>query len=133
MLCVQPNKVKAISSVMTGTGYGEDLVKKRCSIVLFINTDCSNVYNYLHSLLATRLSERYELIIVNNSSVTIDESHVKSLINDVKIIKPPVGLNFVQLCLMAAQEAKGEYAIFSQRQLDENLLDMIIESFNISN
>ncbi len=127
MLCVQPNNTKVINSVKTATGYGTDRVKKRCSIVLFIGTDCPNAYNYVHSLLATSLPGLYELIIINNSSVAIDESHIKTIIDDIKIIKPPAGLDFVQLCLLAAQEAKGEYTIFSQCQLDENLLDNVIE------
>ena len=88
MIHVQSYNAKVINNIMTETGYGTDQIKKRCSIVLFIGTDCPDAYHYMHSLLATRLSGMYELIIINNSSVTIDESQVKSIIDDVKIIKP---------------------------------------------
>jgi ubiquinone/menaquinone biosynthesis C-methylase UbiE len=46
--------------------------------------------------------------------------------DNVKVIRPPVELKFVQLCILAAQQAKGEYVIFSQLQLDENWLDKTI-------
>ncbi len=127
MLRLQPNRVKAISGVEIRTGSGTDQVKKRCSIVFFTGRDCSDAYNYLRSLSITRLSSQYELIIINNSPVAIDESYVKSCINDVKIIRPQTELQFVQLCILAAQQAQGEYVIFSQCQIDESWLDKVID------
>lgn len=127
MLCIEQNSVKAISDVKTRIGSGTDLVKKRCSIVLFTSRSCSNIYNYLRSLTTTRLSNQYELIIINNSSETIDESHVKSCLDDVKIIRPQTELKFVQLCILAAQQGRGKYVVFSQGPIDEGWLDKLID------
>lgn len=127
MLCTQPNSIKAISSIKARPDYAADQVKKRCSIVLFTNRDNSNVYNYLRSLSTSRLSSQYEFLIINNSQVLIDESHIKPYMDNVKIIRPPVGLKFVELCILAAQQAKGEYVIFTQLQLDENGLNKTID------
>jgi ubiquinone/menaquinone biosynthesis C-methylase UbiE len=47
--------------------------------------------------------------------------------DNVKIVRPPLGLKFVQLCILAAQHAKGKYVIFSQLQLEESWLDKLID------
>jgi len=127
VLCTQPNSIKAISSIKARPDYATDQVKKRCSIVLFINRDNLNVYNYFRSLSTSILSNKYEFLIINNSPISIDESHIKSYMDNVKVIRPQVGLKFVQLCILAAQQAKGKYVIFSQLQLDENWLDKTID------
>ena len=108
MLCTQPNSIKAISSIKARPDYAADQVKKRCSIVLFTNRDNLNVYNYFRSLSTSILSNKYEFLIINNSPISIDESHIKSYMDNVKVIRPQVGLKFVQLCILAAQQAKGK-------------------------
>ena len=127
MLRLQPNRVKAISGVEIRTGSGTDQVKKRCSIVFFTGRDCSDAYNYLRSLSITRLSSQYELVIINNSPAAIDESYLKSFSDDVKIISPQTELKFVQLCILAAQQGRGKYVVFSQGQIDEGWLGKVID------
>jgi ubiquinone/menaquinone biosynthesis C-methylase UbiE len=127
MLQIQPNIIKVAHGIEVRASRETNQTQKRCSIVLFTNSSCSDINSYLHSLSTTGLANQYELVIINNSQAEIDESYARSCLDDLKIIKSPAGLKFVQLCILAAQQAKGKYVIFSQCQIDENWLDKIID------
>lgn len=126
------NNINAISSIKTKPDQITDIAKKRCSIVLFTNRNNLNVYNYLHSLSTSRVSGQYEVLIINNGPTLIDESYLNTYMDNVKIIRPPLGLKFIQLCLLAAQQATGKYIIFSQQQLNENRLNKLMTQLETS-
>ncbi len=87
-------------------------VAVRCSIILPAGEDYSKLSEYLWTLDKTGLNEGYELVVINDRGLEIDEGQLRASLPALKVLNPGGALREGQLFDTGAMAAKGEFLLF---------------------
>jgi GT2 family glycosyltransferase/ubiquinone/menaquinone biosynthesis C-methylase UbiE len=101
----------------------------RCSIVFSAGNDSSTLKTYLVFLREAKLPENYELIVINDQDVQIDQNQLGEFQLPLKILDADGLLQQQQFFDIAAAAASGKYLLLVRNfvQFDKSLLE---ESFD---
>lgn len=95
----------------------------RCSIILSAGEDYSRLNEYLRTLSKVGLAGDYELVVINDRSLEINERQLGASVPELKVLNPAGPLTQKRWFDMGAMAAKGEYLLFVRRFVDfEKLL-----------
>ncbi len=95
----------------------------RCSVILSAGEKYSRLSEYLRTLSKVGLAVDYELVVINDRSLEINERQLGASLPKLKVLNPAGPLTQKQWFDMGAMAAKGEYLLFVRRFVDfEKLL-----------
>ena len=95
----------------------------RCSVILSAGEKYSRLSEYLWMLSKAGLVGDYELIVINDRSLEINERQLGASLPKLKVLNPAGPLTQKRWFDMGAMAAKGEYLLFVRRFVDfEKLL-----------
>ena len=106
----------------------------RCSVILSAGEKYSRLSEYLWTLSKAGLVGDYELIVINDRSLEINERQLGASLPKLKVMNPAGPLTQKQWFDMGAMAAKGEYLLFVRRFVDfeKLLLEESIEDLETS-
>jgi len=104
-------------------------VEWRCSIIFLAGNDSSRLGAYLSYLSRMALLSDYELIIINDQGMEIDEKALRELLPTLKVLNVDRPLRQEQLFDGGAMAAKGKYLLFIRKLISFDKL-VLEESIN---
>ena len=106
----------------------------RCSIILSAGEDYSRLSEYLRTLSKVGLAVDYELVVINDRSLEINERQLGASVPELKVLHPAGPLTQKQWFDMGAMAAKGEYLLFVRRfvNFEKLLLEESIKDLETS-
>ena len=87
-------------------------VSTHCSIIFSGGKDIHKLSSYLHFIGEQKFQPDYELIVINNQGLPVDENKLKLFLPSVKVLSSDCRLSEQQLFDRAATAASGKFLLF---------------------
>ncbi|MFZ2146846.1 MAG: hypothetical protein WAV28_06465, partial [Sedimentisphaerales bacterium] len=84
----------------------------RCSIILLAGSDFSRLNAYLLCLSEMKLPDDYEIIVVNDHNMEINEGTLRAFLPSLKVLNPGGFLSQERLFNEAAMVARGKFLLY---------------------
>jgi len=126
--------VAECDSVSVASTEGQINAAVRCSIILPAGDDLSKLSKYLLCMSQMSLPADYELIVVNNKRLELDENRLKVSLPTLKVLNPDRVLSQEQSFDRAAMRASGKYLLLVRGfiEFDKLLLEEAVRDLETS-